>query len=101
MWFGTDWGAPICAIPSHQVPTPVGEECFLCEETIVEGDDGEQWSSGEYVHKECAVRNIVGSVFHLSGQCQYVGHCNEASTQTYRQEALDVWRYMLEGGPIG
>src|SRR5262245_9020889 len=94
-WFGNDWGAPICE--GEQVPRPVDTDCFFCEELIGPEDDGEMFLSGQYVHKECAVRNIVGNPHHFNGECLYVGHCNELSKMTYREESLEVWRLLMMG----
>ena len=107
-WFGEPWPsrrlrAPICECDAHQVPTPVGDLCLLCDESVDEDDQGvmtmfvtaEGTAAGPRpIHIECQTRNTVGNLHHLLGHCTHIGECNEMSTQTFRQEALAVWAYL-------
>lgn len=45
-----------------------------------------------HVHRECGLRSVMGNHLHITGQCSYIGECNEKSTLNYREEALEVWR---------
>ncbi len=79
MWFGTDWGAPICK-ETEKFPTPVGTSCFHCEEKIQQDDNGfislfiGNGGSKEIVHHyECQMRIIVGGANHLRGMCTCCG----------------------------
>lgn len=38
-WFGESWGAPVCDYANH-MPTPVGEECLMCEAVFTADDQG-------------------------------------------------------------
>lgn len=106
-WFGEPWPsadlrAPICENDADRVETPVGSACLLCTtpieadhrgvimNTITAGPTMHQ----QPVHIECDYRNIVGNHLHVTGQCSHVGECNEKSTLSYREEALEVWRIM-------
>lgn len=106
-WFGEPWPsadlrAPICENDAERVETPVGDVCLLCEELIEEGDRGilmNTITAGPTVHvrpvhMECEVRSVMGNHLHVTGQCSYIGECVEKSTLTYRQEALEVWRWL-------
>lgn len=99
-WFGKPWPspdfrAPICEDDALQIPTPVGSECILCGEAILLGHQGVQYINGPYGHVECQYRSVVGNIHHLMGQCHHVGECNEMSTKTYREEAIEVWNYEM------
>jgi hypothetical protein len=99
-WFGEPWPtaqfrAPICEDDEKRIPTPVGETCIFCIESIEEDDRGEQLLGGEYVHVECGLRNVTGNHLHVMGKCEHIGHCNEESKLSYREEAMEVWRLLM------
>lgn len=71
-WFGTSWGAPVCAREDH-IETPVGEACLHCGEVIVEGDQGITDMQGNPMHIECHMRGIIGGLNHLRGTCTCCG----------------------------
>lgn len=73
VWFGRNWGAPICASARH-VATPVRSSCVECERKIRAGDDGVMTPAlpdGAYVphHLDCwltligvqVTKEVVGS----------------------------------------
>lgn len=99
-WFGDGWGnAPVADNPGDRIAVPVGELCFWCNEPITENDFGLLYTDQRsYSHGECNLRNVLGNAEHLKGNCHYVGECNHLSTKSYRQEALEVWDYVNEGG---
>lgn len=82
-WFGKNWGSPMCD-PAMHCPTPVGEPCLWCEERIAADDDGFlsavidspgaalQLREAPY-HLDCYIRNVVGGVNHLRGNCKCCG----------------------------
>lgn len=95
-WFGDPWPSaefrsPICDDDTYRIDTPIGEACAFCTETIESGDRGERFASGEFVHAECALRNVVGNHIHIAGKCTYIGQCNQLSDLSYREEAIAVW----------
>ena len=75
-WFGPAWPsedlrAAVCEDDSNKVPTPVGQECTLCTEDILEGDRGVILAHLEIgdampmvqkraAHLDCLVGNIGG-----------------------------------------
>jgi hypothetical protein len=106
LWCGEPWPsredpAPVCADPALQQPVPVGERCIHCTTPIAAGDAGEFQACLDDgataavlrpVHRECQLRAVVGNVWHLRGQCRFVGDCQNHGG-TYREQALDVWAY--------
>ncbi len=93
MYFGESWGATICN-SIDQTPTPVGAKCGWCKEVIVEGDQGFliPGIEGEFVaseskhqykavvtafHRECNLRQIIGSLAHQQGRCSCFGGVGE------------------------
>lgn len=99
-FFGRKWDSPALD-DAVEVPVPFGELCYQCDEPIEAGDSGVITVVGEKVrnkivgrirpvHKECWLREGLGSVAHLEGQC--VCHGGEApdtrSDLTPRQDAL-------------
>lgn len=100
-YFGPKWDAPVTDPPAQQVQTPVGTDCLLCGEPIEEDHSGVvqphlikgEWDKA-YIHKECLLRNVVGSPSHigLSGACPHRGGEHPDDNMTYREQALEVWR---------
>jgi|ERR1017187_3876546 hypothetical protein len=106
-WFGPPWPSGICydeddrLIEEMRKPFPHGERCLYCSEAFVEaaGDNGQampcQTTKGfsiRHVHKECMMRNVVGSVACLEG------HHDHDTGQTQREEALAAWAWVKEHG---
>jgi hypothetical protein len=75
------------------VPTPVGQSCILCKESVIEGDLGLISSSGQVTHYECGMRGVVGSVGHQQRKCSCFGGTEEdPPDMTYRQSAIAACR---------
>ena len=109
-WFGEPWPsselrASICEEDKYRIETPVGELCLLCGEAIETWAQGIQYgfivdgttsnpaaSLGPYAHIECQFRSVVGNLDHWQGHCHYVGECNDKSTKSYREEAIEIWK---------
>lgn len=81
VFFGERWDAPIVD-DAEQVPTPVGQRCYDCGESVEDGDrgfvrgvgrmvDGELVGSVEPIHAECDLRGVMG---HQVGVCSCTGH---------------------------
>ncbi|HZR50072.1 MAG TPA: hypothetical protein VFB06_11190 [Streptosporangiaceae bacterium] len=102
-WFGKPWWSYVCydeagrLIEEMRKPFPSGESCLLCDELFDEaaGDSGQatpchtlEGSSIRHAHKECLMRNVLGSVACLEG------HHNHDTGQTLRQEALKTWEWV-------
>ena len=62
-WFGTIRGQ------GAAVPVPVGSLCYHCEEAIVAEDSGIQYPDGDVAHRNCHLRQIIGSVAHVERRC--------------------------------
>lgn len=68
-WFGPNWGAPLNK-DCREVETPVGQECIHCREEIELGDEGVCYAfDGPPVHRNCFLRQIVGSLAHIEKRC--------------------------------
>lgn len=90
-YFGDPWPSGICD-DGLQVDTPIGVRCGLCEEAVVDGDQGEFWADGKPVHRECGFRAVMGGIEHLKApEGHALGSCYAGSTLTYRQSALQAW----------
>jgi hypothetical protein len=83
VWFGTDWGAPVCQ-STPRVAVPVGAPCLWCTEPIAAEDSGigmpMMESEGNvlvavqaFEHVECFIRQIIGSVGHQLKVCSCFG----------------------------
>jgi len=113
-WFGEPWPradyrADVCEDDKLRIPVPVGKTCYLCDESIVEIDRGQEMhgigADGKiegpmYAHRECLMRNVMGCFDLVStGKMWAPGHvCSES--RTYRVDALRVW-YWLQHHPLG
>jgi len=106
-WFGEPWWSYVCfddtgrPIEEMHKPFPAGESCLYCGELFDEaaGDNGQAMpcyvagrSSIRHAHKECSLRNVVGTVSCLEG------HHHHDTGQTPRQEALASWAWVQEHG---
>lgn len=102
-WFGDPWPsdelrAPVCEDDSIRVDTPVGSQCLLCQELIKKGDRGTITFTSSTTHIECQMRAVLGNHLHVRGECSYTGECNEKSTLSFREEALEVWAWTQQHG---
>jgi len=78
-WFGNPWPseelrAAVCEDDSQRIPVPVGEECTLCTQEIMQDDRGVALGhlrlddhdphltvvEQRYAHVDCLVRNVGG-----------------------------------------
>lgn len=116
-WFGEPWWSYVCydgrgrLLAEMRKPFPAGELCLYCVELFDEaaGDSGQAMpchaaggSSVRHAHKECLMRNVVGSMAHLQGHCRCSGgEGGSAPGMTYRQDALAVWAWVQEHGTGG
>ena len=109
-WFGNEPFGPACD-GLTKVVTPVGKKCSWCDEAIVEGDEGivmphvYQLEKGQPVmdwlpvHRECFLRQVLGSVNHQMGLCscgkpKTYPHMNEGeNNMTRRQAAIAAVQY--------
>jgi hypothetical protein len=109
-WFGEPWPSGVCYDEDGRLLTemrkdfPEGETCPWCEEVFQPGDQGQAMPFGGAVsgvtirhqHKECLLRQVVGSLAHLEGRCScYGGSAIRPEDWTRRDEALAVWAYWL------
>lgn len=75
-YFGEPWDSPFCDTAPH-ADTPVGEPCGFCTLPILDGEQGvitpavlADGVPGRVPwHRECWLRQIVGSPSHLRGTC--------------------------------
>jgi len=111
LYFGEHWGTADL-VGARQTETPVGKRCWFCIEEVVEGDRGFLDITGGRgpngctfellpLHRECRLRSATGSIFHIRGECEYRGHCNElreAAGMSLREDALAVWDWFVKLG---
>jgi hypothetical protein len=93
VWFGADWGAPICHV-TPQVDVPIGLPCLWCKESITPSDSGwGQTADGPWMHVECFVRQMAGSVGHQLKLCPCFGGTYEGEPETLskRDAARAAW----------
>jgi hypothetical protein len=86
-WFGQRYRAPVYR-DVERMTTPVGVACGHCDELFVEGDDGfaMPFLTGDGTalpahasfHRECHLRQVLGSVAHIQKLCScYVPGADE------------------------
>lgn len=112
-WFGepyprATYRADYCLDDRLRIAVPVGEDCYLCGEPIVETDRGTAsaglGANGKveklFAHIECTLRNTVGCYDLVSsGEPWKPGHvCSDSGT--YRADALKVWAW-IRTHPLG
>lgn len=113
-WFGEPWWSYVCYDDDGRLtgemrkPFPAGEDCLYCGEPFSEaaGESGQAFpcqttegASIRHAHKECALRQGVGSLAHLEGRCRcHGGTDHDAPGLTLRQEALAVWAWVQQYG---
>lgn len=71
---------PFRLVDLAEVPVPVGEACLFCKEAIGPADSGvimphfgDGGSRLAAIHRECEIRQVVGSVGHQRGLCSCKG----------------------------
>lgn len=106
-FFGEPWPSGICET-GIQKATPVGQRCWLCEELVLYGQQGSwirafsQVRHGDVdvpVHRECLMRQVVGSIEHLTGRCkcrapQGLGDLGWSPAGTFREQAMATWAWL-------
>lgn len=101
-WFGKERWAICCDYLPH-TGTPLGVPCLYCEEPIAEGDQGEMVGAADGlqpIHKECLLRQTLGSVAHQERLCAcYGGKQGDPPGMTRRQSAIEAWEHFQVGFP--
>ncbi len=70
----------------EQIPVPLDHKCHWCEEAFTPDDMGT--STGEnFIHYECGIRGVVGSVGHQKGACSCYGGTEEDPPGMTKREA--------------
>lgn len=107
-WFGEPWPSFICydedgrLIEEMRKEFPHGQDCLYCGETFnPDTDSGRAMpfmrvnasTIVAHCHKECFLRQIVGSPEHLTG------HTGQYEHMTEREKALWVWDWVGRHGP--
>lgn len=88
-----------------QVPTPVGVPCHACSVPVAEDDQGTfflvcgpegdtEWP----VHRECALRMVLGPIEHLERRCPCYGGVFEGEALSERDSAIAVWAWVERNG---
>ncbi|MFF9265880.1 hypothetical protein [Streptomyces longwoodensis] len=108
-YFGEPWPSGICDT-APRTDTPVGELCGFCQLPFQDGDQGiltpAVLAGGQPGtvgwHKECILRQTVGSPFHQLGKCSCHGGTNfDAQTPAERRaEALAAWDLWHQRGTL-
>jgi hypothetical protein len=97
------WPSGVCD-DGTQVPTPVGELCANCDELIEPGHQGSFMGNGVWperpalvpVHKECALRAVVGGIGHLRDHAYWcLQEHDPDAAMSYRQSSLAVWDWAV------
>ena len=104
-WFGDPWPSFICydedgrLLEEMRQPFPEGESCLYCEQPFMPGDSGQAMPHAgrlkidvRHVHKECLLRTVTGTISCMKGEHEH------DTGKTYRQEALEVWKWVGEHG---
>lgn len=102
-WWGEPWPSGVCydddgtLLENMRKLVPEGEKCFYCDEPIDSTHSGTsmpfhgtEGSRIVNVHKECMLRNVLGSPEHLTG------HTGKHAGMTAREEALWVWNWVAK-----
>lgn len=101
-WPSNEYRASICEDDRDRIPAPLGERCYLCDEVIIESDqgtammamlggyDGIPVTTKEiYEHRECGMRHILGCSGHLMKE----GHSHHVP---YREDARRVMKWLAQ-----
>lgn len=68
------------------------EPCVFCDELITYADAREDFADGRRAHRNCALRQVIGSVAHLEKRCSCYVKGSEAGDppEMSRREAADA-----------
>jgi hypothetical protein len=108
-WFGEPWPSGVCydddgrLIEEMRKPFPAGETCLYCTELFADGDSGQAMPCGRadgaseirHVHKECMLREVLGSMAHLEHRCRCYGGTDHDRSHA---DALAVWEWVQRHG---
>jgi hypothetical protein len=105
VWFGTSWGA-IFNDHTPQVPVPVGASCLWCDEPIAAHESGwGQCVNGPFMHVECFMRQMLGSVGHQLKLCGCYGgdalYDGDNPEMSRRDSARAAWEMAMSKRPSG
>lgn len=101
-YFGEPWPSGVCD-EGTQVAMPLGENCELCGEHIIPGDQGSFIGKVDGglgpVHKECSLRSVLGGIGHLDHHNYWcVKNHDPDGGFSYRESALQVWKWVADHG---
>jgi hypothetical protein len=102
-FFGDAWPSGVCD-EGHQVDTPVGQACVLCEEEVVDGDQGNFIGTLEPpyfgpVHRECSLRSVLGGIGHITNHLKWCVAAHDPDALLgYRRSAQLVWSWVADNG---
>jgi hypothetical protein len=102
-WFGDAFEPSDMFPPDDCLPVPVGDACEWCGEPIAFEDSGVALpcSSGpelSYRHRECFLREMIGSVGHQLKVCTCYGGDFEDPPELSRREAARAAVQFWESG---
>lgn len=111
-YFGERWDAPLLDDDAdvQQVPTPVGEPCYVCSQTIVGddrglmrgcvsmGDDGRPVGEMLWVHTECDMLGVLGHRYWVCSCSGYDTSSRGAALELLRR--LNAIRAQQGMGPM-
>lgn len=103
-FFGARWDAPRVD-DATQVPTPVGELCLECGESIQEGDRGlitclvsDEGAMMRPIHMECELRATMS---HCARQCEcFTTHPSARAEALATLRVFNEWRATRGLGPL-
>jgi hypothetical protein len=79
--------------------------CLLCDEVVAPNDEQAQgmWLDEHgyrrKVHRECALRNVVGGIGHIEDHAKWCGQIHDPDGgRTYRQSAIEVDAWVRANG---
>lgn len=89
------------------VPVPVGERCLHCGEPIAAADTGfitpyidrSGGCAARAFHRECMLRNVLGSVGHQRKKCSCYGGTEEDPPGMTKREAARAAVRLFMGNP--
>lgn len=108
LYFGVKWPARAFE-NAEEVPTPVGQHCLLCKETVTEGESGvitafvdgpshRRRLSAAPQHIECFLRQVYGNVRHLEHRCKCYdpdAPPDAEDSRPYREQAREVMEWLV------
>lgn len=94
MWFGPCAFARSCE-PDNRAAIPIGHACAWCDDPIMPDDMGyclpDAVGRPQVFHLNCHLRQLIGGVNHLRGQCQcYGGEMGHDPPGLTKREAADA-----------